>query len=177
MHGYPDESLGAMSASHPLRTLANRRIPKLMLRAAIPILCILTLSGCSYSYDVQAKVSDGRLILAANPQWGADCVSHVEVTSEEDDGGTAWEQTIADDDGCENKFPIVYGVPLRGQPHIYQSGGVPAAMVGTPAPSVDAKKLRTGVTYTVSTTTGATGYGCGRSRIRPDRQVENLGCA
>ena len=147
-----------------------------MIRAAVPILCILTLSGCSYSYDVQARVHDGRLIFDANPQGGSDCVRHVQVT-EENVAGAVWEQTISFDDGCENKFPITYGVPLRGDPHVYDSGGVPDAMVGTPAPSVAAKKLRAGVIYTVSTTTGATGYGCGRFRIGSDRQVENLGCS
>jgi len=148
-----------------------------MLRAAVPILCILTLCGCSYSYDVQARVSDGRLVFEANPQWGADCVRHVEVRSEENSAAVVWEQTIAFDDGCENKFPIAYGVLLRGHPHVYDSGGVPNMMVGTRAPSVAAKMLRAGVIFTVSTTTGATGYGCGRFRIGPDRQVENLGCS
>ena len=123
-----------------------------MLRAAFPILCILTLSGCSYSYDVQVRASDGRLVFDANPQWGADCVRHVEVTSEENGAGAVWEQTISFDDGCENEFPVTYGVPLRGRPHAYGSAGVPGAMMGTPASSVAAKKLRAGVIYTVSTT-------------------------
>jgi len=142
----------------------------------VPILCFLTLSGCSYSYDVQAKVSDGRLVFDANPQWGADCVRRVEVRSDDGSAGTVWDQSISPDDGCENKFPLAYGVPLRGEPHVYDSGGVPDAMAGTPAPSVAAKKLRTGVIYTVSTTTGTTGYGCGRFRIGSDGRVENLGC-
>jgi hypothetical protein len=147
-----------------------------MLRAAAPILCIVALSSCSYSYDVHAKVSGGRLVFDANPQWGADCVRRVEVTSEERAVGTVWEQSISYDDACANKFPIVYGARLPGHPQIYDNGGVPEAMIGTPAPSVTAKKLTVGVIYTVSTTTGATGYGCGRFRIGSDRQVENLGC-
>lgn len=77
-----------------------------MLRAVVPILCILTLSGCSYSYDVQARVSDGRLVFDANPQWGDDCVRHVEVESEENVAGAVWEQALSLDDGCENTFPI-----------------------------------------------------------------------
>jgi len=148
-----------------------------MLRAFVPILCILTLSGCSYPYDVQAKVSDRRLVFDANPQWGADCVRRVEVRSEEGNGETVWEQSISHADGCENKFPIAYGVPLRGHPLVYDSGGVPDAMVGTHAPAVAAKKLRAGVIYTVSTTTGATGYGCGRFRIGPDGRVESFSCS
>ena len=146
-----------------------------MLRAVVPILCILTLSGCSYSYDVQARVSDGRLIFDANPQWGTDCVRRVEVA--QDNGAeTVWEQSIDYDDGCVNKFPLVYGQALRGHPQGYDSGGVPDAMAGTAAPSVAAKRLRIGVIYTVSTTTGATGYGCGRFRVESDGRVENLGC-
>ena len=147
-----------------------------MLRSAVPILCILSQSGCSYSYDVSAKVSNGRLVFDANPQWGGDCVRRVEVSSEEGGAGTVWEQSISFDDGCKNKFPIAYGKPLRGHPQVYDSGGVPDAMVGTSAPSVAAKKLRAGVIYTVSTGTGATGYGCGRFRIGSDGRVENLGC-
>ena len=152
-----------------------------MLRAAATILCMLALSGCSYTYDVQARVVDGRLMFDANPQWGADCVRRVEVTPESDEGlagkGVIWEQSISYDDACENRFPIAYGKPLSGRPHVYDSGGVPDAMVGTPASSVAAKKLRTGVIYTVSTTTGATGYGCGRFRIGSNREVQNLGCS
>ena len=148
-----------------------------MLRAAVPILYIVALSGCSYSYGVRAGVSNGRVVFDANPQWGADCVRHVEVRSEENGAGTIWEQTISFDDGCENEFPVTYGVPLRGRPHAYGSAGVPGAMMGTPASSVAAKKLRAGIIYTVSTTTGATGYGCGRFRIGSDGRVENLGCS
>ena len=147
-----------------------------MLRASVSVLCILGLSGCSYSYDVRASVTDGRLAFDANPQWGADCVRHVAVTAEEGETRTVWEQSISHDDRCENKFPIAYGAPLRGHLHVYDSGGVPDAMVGKPAPSVAAKRLRAGVIYTVSTTTGATGYGCGRFRIGSDGRVENLGC-
>lgn len=147
-----------------------------MFRAIASVLCIFALSGCSYSYDVKAKLSEGRLVFNANPQWGADCVRQVEVASQEDGAGTVWQQSIAHDDGCENTFPIVYGAALDGKPHIYGSGGVPAELVGTTAPSVPAKKLKAGVVYIVSTTTGATGYGCGRFRIGPNRHVENLGC-
>jgi len=107
---------------------------------------------------------------------GADCVRHVEVR-EDNGSGAVWQQSIAYADACVNKFPLMYGQFLRGHPQVYDSGGVPDAMVGTPAPSVAAKKLRVGVIYTVSTTTGATGYGCGRFRIGPDGRVENLRCS
>ena len=169
------------STFDPLRTFAIERTLVGMLRAAAPILCMLALSGCSYTYDVQARVADGRLFFNANPQWGADCVRRVEVTAESDDSlsgkGVIWEQSISHDDACENRFPIAYGKPLSGRPRIYDSGGVPNALAGTSGSSVVAKKLRTGVIYTVSTTTGATGYGCGRFLIRSNRQVQHLGCS
>ena len=138
---------------------------------------MVTLSGCSYTYDVQAMVSDGHLVFHANPQWGADCVYQVEVRSEEDVAVTVWEQSISVENECINKFPITYGVRLRGAAHVSASRGVHDAIMGTSAPSVTAKKLRAGVIYTVSTTTGGSGYGCGRFRIGPKRQVENLGCS
>lgn len=170
-----------MSASDPLRTFTIGRILALMLRAAIPILCVLTLSGCSYSYGVQAKFSDGRLIFDANPQWGADCVRRVEVSADDDERpeamGTVWEQAISHEDRCQNTFPIIYGEPLKGKPHVYDSGGVPQELRGRPASSVSPRPLHIGVLYTVDTTTGATGYGCGRFRILPNRRVENLGCS
>lgn len=140
---------------------------------------MLTLSGCSYSYDVQAKVTNGRLMFDANPQWGADCVRRVEVRAEEDEdsAGAVWEQSISHQDDCENTFPIIYGESLKGQPHVYDSGGVPEQLRGRPANQIHPKPLRTGVLYTVNTTTGATGYGCGRFRILSDRRIENLGCS
>lgn len=49
-------------------------------------------------------------------------------------------------------------------------------MVDTPAPYIAAKKLEEGVTYTISTTTGATGYGCGRFRLHVGGRVENMPC-
>ncbi len=147
-----------------------------MLRVSLLALCIVSLTGCLYSYDVQAKLSDGQLIFEANPQWGADCVRSIEVRAEEEDMAKVWEQTISYDDSCENEFPIVYGQPLRGQTYGYDNEGVHDPMIGTPAVTITAKKLRAGITYTISTMTGATGYGCGRFRIGLDRRLENIGC-
>lgn len=148
-----------------------------MFRAVFPILCQLALSGCTYSYDVQAEVSKGRLTFNANPQWGADCLRRVDVRSDMDGGRAVWEQSISHDDHCENRFPITYGEPLRGRPDASNSDGDPDVMIGTLASSVTAEKLRVGVIYTISTTTGTTGYGCGRFRIEPNGHVQNLGCS
>ncbi|WP_133496654.1 hypothetical protein [Stakelama pacifica] len=152
----------------------------------------LMLCSCSYVYDVTVSMSHGRLIFDANPQWFADCVRVVSVTADDDSvrataasgddedlvrTGTFLRQSISHDDGCKNHFPIAYGYTLKGRAHVYDNGGVPADMAGQRAPSVAPKPLHTGVAYTVSTVTGATGYGCGRFIIRQDRTVENLGCS
>ena len=162
-----------------------------MLRAASLPIFTLMLCSCSYGYDVSVSVSDGRLVFDANPQWFADCVRQVEVMADDDAvratpapgddkdsvrTGTFWEQSISYDDRCNNHFPIAYGETLKGRAHVYDSGA-PAEMVGQRAPLVAAKQLRIEVLYTVATTTGATGYGCGRFIIHRDRTVENIGCS
>lgn len=142
-----------------------------MLRAAIPILCVTLLSGCSYSYGVETKMSDGQLVFSADPQWGADCVRHVFVGAVTEEGiqdaGVMWDQSVAYEDGCENTFPITYGDPLQGRPHAY---------AGRPARLIAPKPPRIGVLYEVHTTTGATGYGCGRFQMNPNGQVQNFAC-
>lgn len=147
-----------------------------MLRIATPIACMLSLSGCSYSYEVHARVANGRLMFDANPQWGADCVREVKLTVGADvvwaKTEVLWQQSVSHDDSCDNRFPIVYGELLRGRNYVY-----PKDMAGKPASSVAAKKLRTGVVYMISTTTGATGYGCGRFRINANREVQNFDCS
>ena len=65
---------------------------------------------------------------------------------------------------CKNPFPIFYGESLKGGPP--ESGPQYAI--------INAKPLKVGIIYSVSTTTGATGYGGGRFRLRPDGAVENL---
>lgn len=135
------------------------------------------LSGCSYSYDVKTSMSGGQVLFSANPQWGADCVRHVfvgAVTAEGiQDAGVMWDRSISHEDGCENIFPITYGDPLKGQPLVYEYGG----SKGQPARSIEPKPLRIGVLYEVHTTTGATGYGCGRFQIDPSSQVQNFACS
>jgi hypothetical protein len=119
---------------------------------------------------------DGRLIFDANPQWFADCVRHVEVRADDAPSEILWEQSISHDDACENTFPITYGEALRGRPFVNEVVVVVDGPGELPPPLTAAKKLRIGVVYAVSTTTGATGYGCGRFRINPGLRVENLGC-
>jgi hypothetical protein len=144
----------------------------------LALLATLPLSGCSYAYDVLATVIDGRLAFIVDPQSpnAADCINHIEVVTDErevapaatgDDPvrtgyGTYWYEVASYD--CENPFPVFYGSALRGgPPENWESPD-----------HVKPKPLKIGVVYEVSTTTGATGYGGGRFRIRPNRTVENL---
>ena len=111
-------------------------------------------------------------MFSANPKWGADCARHIfvgEVTSEGiQDAGVMWDRSISYEDDCENTFPIIYGEPLKGQPHVYQEER---------ARSIGPKPLSIGVLYEVHATTGATGYGCGRFQINSDEQVQSFSCS
>lgn len=72
-----------------------------------------------------------------------------------------WLESVSHDDKCANKFPLPYGVTLKGQ-HQQDS-----ELIG-------AKPLRRGTVYEISTTSGATGYGGGRFAVRADGSIENL---
>jgi hypothetical protein len=64
---------------------------------------------------------------------------------------------------CENLFPIFYGQRIKGPPFIYSDG----------PSSVEAKPLRIGVVYQVSTS-GDGAYGSGWFRITREGRIENL---
>jgi hypothetical protein len=143
---------------------------------AIVAFLSISLSGCSYGYDLLAVVRDGHLTFIVDPQSAQQpsCLRYVDVTSDltviGSDGKpydpapkqhTAWLENIDYDDDCLNKFPLVYGRPLNGR---HQSG----------SPLITAAPLRREVIYDVTTTTGATGYGGGRFVIHADGRVENL---
>ena len=146
-----------------------------MLRFAAPVLLSLLLSGCSYAYDVKTKVVDGRLTFDADPQWGSDCIR--QVTIEAETGETVWQQSISHEDGCANTFPIIYGISLQGEQLIVEANNlIPENVRGQAAPIVAPKPLQLNTTYLISTTTGSTGYGCGRFRLLEDRKVESLVC-
>jgi hypothetical protein len=148
-----------------------------MLRTLAPVICILALSGCSYRYNVKAKVVDGRLMFDANPQWFTDCVRRIEVRADDEPSETLWEQSISHKDACENTFPIAYGQALRGEAFVNDIVEVVDRNGERQSPAPAAKKLQVDIIYAVSTTTGATGYGCGGFCINPNLQVENLGCS
>lgn len=146
-------------------------------RKAIFVLLSVALGGCSYGYDLLAVVQDGRLTFVVDPTSAQrpSCLRYVDVTADLTGTGadgkqsydpapgthTAWLENIDYDDDCANKFPLIYGVRLRGR---HRPDG--ALIVATP--------LRKEVIYSITTTTGATGYGGGRFVIHADGRVENL---
>jgi hypothetical protein len=77
-------------------------------------------------------------------------------------GGVYWWKS-SEVTSCANRFPIFYGQQIEGPPFIYGDG----------ASSVEAKPLRIGVVYEVSTS-GDGAYGSGWFRINKGGRVENL---
>jgi len=145
-------------------------------RKAIAVLLPVALGGCSYGYDLLAEVRDGHLIFVVDPAstQRPSCLRYIDVTADitaiGSDGKpydpapgthTAWLENIEYDDDCLNKFPLVYGKKLGG--HHRPEG-----------PLIAPKPLQREVIYSVTTTTGATGYGGGRFIIHANGRVENL---
>lgn len=135
---------------------------------------LLTLAGCSYRYDVEAVMIDGRLAFVPNAasRGRAKCVSHVmvmpvqETRRADGESDAEWERRIyAWNDyagyDCDDRFPIFYGQPLKGEG-------------GPDRPDVASQPLRPGVVYEVLISAAATGYGGGRFRLSADGAVENL---
>lgn len=152
------------------------------LRLAAVSLAAFALGSCSYSYDLLAVVIDGRLAFIVDPSSDhkPDCIRSVDVSV--DKGGPVAEPAAGDADrlvlhggvywwksfevtSCPNPFPIFYGQRLKGIPFIYDDG--------KPS-SVEAKPLRIGVVYEVTTSSSGSGYGGGWFRISKDGLVENL---
>jgi hypothetical protein len=144
----------------------------------------IALSGCSYAYDLVVVLRDGFVqITDTRPAFekmlfGERCVRTVRVnartgpippTAPGDDMSavirrrTYWAESIGYEDHCSNRFPLTYGVSLRGEP-----------MTDDVLGRVSPKAILTDVVYDVSTTTGAGGYGMGRFVIWSDGRLENL---
>ena len=133
------------------------------------------LSGCTYSYDVGVTVVGGQVTFDADPQWGADCIRRVAVTAFSAE--IVWRESISHEDACANTFPVVYDVPLEGERLINPSNRSDDEVAGGPLPDPGPPEpLQTDTIYQVHTTTGSTGYGCGRFRLSNNRKVETLGC-
>ena len=146
------------------------------------------LGSCSYTYDLLAVVIDGRLAFIVDPSSSREpeCINAIHVSTDKGETATAKampgddEQLVANgvfwwkslEQNCQNRFPIFYGQPLKGNRLVYGEG-IPGAVPGEASSLVEAKPLHVGVVYEVATTSGATGYGGGWFRIAPDRRVEN----
>ncbi|MET3435812.1 hypothetical protein [Sphingomonas sp. 1185] len=122
----------------------------------------LMLGGCSYGYDVMALSGSGGVQFAIAPgsRHSPSCVRLIEVYAI-DESVPVWRDSVVYDDDCANMFPVAYGAALQGRHE-------------PEWPVIPAKPLRPGIVYEVHTTTGATGYGGGRFRIRPDGSIENV---
>ncbi len=142
--------------------------PRLYLAFMTMLGAAVGLNGCSYIYDVEARVIGGRLAFVPLDD-DFECVTGASVTTDEAvrptpgasdnlglirNGGAFWQVDFPV--SCEVSFPLLYGTSSAGSDE-----------------SVRAKPLRIGVIYDVSTS-GEGGYGFGRFRITPDRRVENL---
>ena len=145
------------------------------------------LGSCSYSYDLLAVVIGGQLAFIVDPSSSQepDCIRSITVSA--DKGETATAKAVLGDNGqlvangvywwkameqkgCQNPFPVFYGKPLKGERMIYPEG-IPGA--GEASSVVEAKPLRVGIVYEVTTTSRVAGYGSGWFRIKPDLHVEN----
>lgn len=136
------------------------------------------LGSCSYVYDVVAEMIDGELTFTSDRSWFRErCVRAIDVVAMDRDDATAaeagddqslvgfgtyWSESM--DYDCGDRFPVVYGAHLSGEPLPDESSGVRVAP----------KKLKAEVIYRVSTVSGATGYGGGRFVINADGTVDNL---
>jgi len=153
------------------------------------VLAGLALGSCSYSYQLLAKVIQGRLAFVVDPASGRTpkCINGITVSTDKGESVTAtpiagddvnliengvfWWQSMEGD--CKNDFPIFYGQPLKGKRLSYEGLNLPNVKPGDLSSVVLPKRLHAGVVYEVSTTSGSTGYGQGWFWITPDRRVEN----
>ncbi len=148
----------------------------MLLRFAGVALLVLSLSGCSFVYDLLAVARDGKLafiVSSASPRHPS-CVRTVQIIAEDGvkaktqpyddvarvDYGTFWFESVDHDRDCANEFPLTYGKALVGR--------------STKERHVAAKPLIPGVVYKIETTTGVNGYGAGRFRIEASGRIENL---
>lgn len=120
-------------------------------------LMVLLLVGCSYFYELEAVVRDGRVaFVPKDGDGGTGCLDDFSVSDA--DGRIVWHVSAPHyiPPPCESRFPIVYSV-------------VPAGMTEKVKPAA----LRAGLVYTVSGSDGDA-YD-GSFRYRRTIEVENLG--
>ena len=150
-----------------------------MLLRTVAVWLVLLLTGCSSTYDIRAVVIGGKLafVPASTNIWGnPDCIYSISVreveprpsrsevggSSNEAANATYWDKSFAFT-SCENPFPIFYASKLKGPP-----------WRDLERYAVEAKPLRVGVTYEVTTSSEGSAYGSGRFQITEERKVVNL---
>ncbi len=151
----------------------------MLLRTLIALPLIAALAGCSSAYDVRAVVIGGKLAFVpakTGISGEPDCIYSVSVSTVDRSGAAAtkaddaptvlngiyWDMTFAVT-SCENPFPVFYGAKLKGPPF----GDVEGY-------KVEAKPLRIGAVYQVSTASEGSAYGGGEFLITEERKVVNL---
>jgi len=148
------------------------------MRVLITLMLAVGLGACSRAFDVLAALRNGQIVFVAE-QARDECVLAVEISSQlerpEPPAPTdrnpsglkqvwahdMWVQTVGPNDACQNKFPITYGVTLRGN-----------SIAGSL--QVDVQQLTPEVIYRVNIRTRDNGYGSGKFILRNDGTVENL---
>ncbi|WP_298290204.1 hypothetical protein [Novosphingobium sp.] len=140
----------------------NAHSLRMIRKIAAAMLLAVPLGGCSYNYNLFAKVRNGQIVIDVDPASSRQptCLRQIEV-SVEDERDPTWRESVSHDDKCANEFPLSYGHRLRGKHQQDRE-------------EVAAKPLQLEVIYEVTTTTGATGYGGGRFIVHADGNVENL---
>lgn len=104
------------------------------------LIAALALSGCSYSYPIDAVFVGGRLAFDAKKQ-GSGCIYQLEVT--DDSGRPMWSvEGSYQPSSCQSSLPVVYGVAPRGTEQ-----------------TVRPKRLRTGERYYVWASDGDSYHG------------------
>ena len=143
-------------------------------KTLIVLFAVLSLSSCSYVYEVKAEMVDGSVVFTSDKSWFRErCVRQIDVTAErngpprdfprgEAEIRAAWSIRLANT--CDNRFPIRYGQALAGPKAFANEGGVRVA----PIP------LMKDQVYTVFTVSGSTGHGSGRFVINANGTVTNL---
>lgn len=148
------------------------------LRPIFAVCAFLSLGGCSSVYEIEATVIDGNIAFVADTNfWGnPHCIYSISVSAVDGpsaiplegdslkmvENGVYWNKAFAVT-SCDNPFPIKYGARLQGPP-----------FPEVDAYSVEAKPLRIGVVYEVTTSSSGSAYGGGKFKITEQRTVINL---
>jgi hypothetical protein len=101
-------------------------------RLALGFALSMLVAGCSFHYELEAVVRDGRLLFQPKDHQGTGCFSDFTIRSET--GEVVWEVGAGQylSPPCDNRLPVIYGV-------------VPAGM----EERVRAEPLRDGVLYRI----------------------------